>query len=108
MEGDVSDNERDIVRDLEIVIEDALHEDLRLRPDDLRCPPVAAASGDTREMGIQGMILDAELAGRITVPQCRALIRMAYDKMNGLTMRAGKVNEDGSVTELIMEVTDGG
>jgi hypothetical protein len=53
------------------------------------------------------MILDAELNGRLTVPQCRALIRMAYDKMNGLTLRAGKVNEDGSVTEFGKEATDG-
>ena len=98
---------KDIVRDFEMVIEDALHEDLCLRPDDLRCPPASELSTDTREMGVQGMILDAELNGRLTVPQCRALIRMAYDKMNGLTLRAGKVNEDGSVTEFGKEATDG-
>lgn len=99
--------ERNVVRDFEIVIEDALHEDLRLRPDDLRCPPASEAVADSRELGIQGMILDAELNGRITVPQCRALIRKAYDKMNGVQLRAGKVNEDGSVTEFATEATDG-
>jgi hypothetical protein len=96
---------KDIVRDFEMVIEDALHDDLVLRQDDLHCPPAGAS--DTRQIGIQGMILDAELNGRLTVPQCRALIRMAYDKMNGLTLRAGKVNEDGSVTEFGKEATDG-
>jgi hypothetical protein len=100
-------NERHIVRDFEMVIESALHQDLRLRPDDLRCPPVSQESTDTRDIGVQGMILDAEFNGRLTVPQCRALIRMAYDKMNGLVLRAGKVNEDGSVTELGEEATDG-
>jgi hypothetical protein len=99
--------EKDIVRDFEMVIEDALHEDLRLRPDDLRCPQVSTGIADTRDMGVQGMILDAELAGRITVSQCRSLLRMAYDRMNGISLRAGKVNEDGSVTEFIMEGRDG-
>ena len=98
---------KDIVRDFEMVIEDALHEDLRLRPDDVRCPPVSELSTDTRELGVQGMILDAEQNGRLTVPQCRALFRMAYDKMNGLTSRAGKVNEVGSVTEFGKEAKDG-
>jgi hypothetical protein len=58
-------------------------------------------------MGVQGMILDAEFNGRLTVPQCRALISSAYDKMNGLLLRAGKVNEDGSVTEIGKEAADG-
>ena len=93
--------ERDIFRDLEIVIEDALRDDLTLRADDLRCPP--KDKEDTRQMGVQGMILDAELAERIALSQCRALIRKVYDKLNGRAMRGGKVNEDGSVTDFSTE-----